>query len=243
MLNRLWQKWESYRSLYPEGKDYRLFILTIVIGMIVCILSIKAFMGMTEALHEELLNDWDYQVSVWIHDLRNPIATKFMLAITELGNVYGYLALILLITWYSHYKERGWRITIQIVVVLVSTALLNLLLKFLINRERPQGVEMFEAGGLSFPSGHAMGSLAFYGFIIFLVWVHFQSNRLRWIMTSVLLCLILLIGFTRVYLGVHFPSDVIAGYVAGLGWLALCVWTFTWINHARLRKLHFDTNG
>ena len=208
--------------------------------MIICLLSLKVFLNLTQALHAELLNDWDYQVSSWIHDMRNPATTKVMLAITEMGNVYGYLALILLITWYTHYKEQGWKITIQVLVVLVSTVLLNVFLKLLINRQRPQDVGMFEAGGLSFPSGHAMGSLAFYGFLIFLVWIHVRGDTWRWILTALLISLILLIGFTRVYLGVHFPSDVIAGYVAGLGWLALCVWAFTWINHSRLKKLHFD---
>ncbi|GJM29094.1 MAG: phosphatidylglycerophosphatase B [Cyclobacteriaceae bacterium] len=228
---------QSLESVYSDQKKYKIFLFTIAISLIVGILGLKVFLEITEALRADLLTDWDDRVSHWIHQLRNPVATKFVIAATQLGNVYAYLVLIILIAWYAHQKERGWYITLQITLVLATAALLNIILKFAIDRQRPQGVEIIDAGGLSFPSGHAMGSFAFYGFLIFLVWAHIKSRPKRIILSIALAGLILLIGFTRVYLGVHYPSDVVAGYAAGLSWLAICIWVFNLLNHRRLMRL------
>lgn len=229
--------WKSIRSAYSDEKQYRLFVFILVIGTLVAVGAAQIFFSLADALREELLDDWDAKVSSWIHAMRAPGITQFMKLVTEFGSVYGYLFLIIIITWYTHHKEKGWGITWQIVAVLTSAGLLSFILKIIIDRDRPQGVKLIEADGLSFPSGHSMSSIAFYGFIIYLAWMHFNRKSVKISISIGLSLFILLIGFSRVYLGVHYPSDVIAGFAAGIAWLAICIWVFNWINHSKIRKL------
>lgn len=93
---------------------------------------------------------------------------------------------------------------------------LNSLIKGLIERERPAGPWLIEETGFSFPSGHAMVSIIFYGLIGYLVWVNVRSGRkAAWLVPVLTVALIMCIGLSRIYLGVHYPSDVLAGFAAG----------------------------
>jgi undecaprenyl-diphosphatase len=97
-------------------------------------------------------------------------------------------------------------------------------LKHLFDRNRPLIPLLEEARGLSFPSGHALMSVTFYGLLIYIVFKGFKNKPLKWTLISMLLALILIIGFSRIYLRVHYASDVIAGFCVGLLWLVICVW-------------------
>ncbi len=237
-MKNAWKNyWTSVRERYSDQKEFKVFIITLIIGTVIALAATKVFLELAEALREELLEDWDHKVSSWVHNMRKPALTKFILVATEFGSVWGYLLLILLITWYVHIKEKGWRITLEILAVLSTAGAMSFILKWIMDRERPQEVQMIEAGGLSFPSGHSMSSIAFYGFLIYLGWIHFRSKGVKITLTIALSLFILLIGFTRVYLGVHYPSDVAAGFAAGLGWLAFCIWIFNLLNHRRMGRL------
>jgi membrane-associated phospholipid phosphatase len=96
-----------------------------------------------------------------------------------------------------------------------------MLLKFIFSRPRPLIPLLEPARGFSFPSGHAMMSFSFYGLLIYLVYVGVKNPYLKWLLMSFLLILIFLIGFSRVYLRVHYASDVIAGFAAGFIWIVL----------------------
>jgi undecaprenyl-diphosphatase len=117
-----------------------------------------------------------------------------------------------------------WADLLTEVAVIGGGKLLNILLKDLFDRPRPvwNGVFATESSP-AFPSGHAMMSLLTYGFVVVLLWraVHNRPARAALITGAVLL--VGLIGFSRVYLGVHYPSDVIGGYVMGGAWLSLCL--------------------
>jgi undecaprenyl-diphosphatase len=96
-------------------------------------------------------------------------------------------------------------------------------LKHLFNRPRPEIPLLYEAKGLSFPSGHALMSVTFYGLLIYIVFKTYRDKDWKWIVISLLLLLILIIGFTRIYLRVHYTTDVIAGYCIGFLWLVFAV--------------------
>ncbi|MGQ3480036.1 phosphatase PAP2 family protein [Paenibacillus sp. TY11] len=106
---------------------------------------------------------------------------------------------------------------------------LNTLIKEVLQRERPSLQHLVEAGGYSFPSGHAMISMGFYG-MIFAIWaIERKINNRAFFLPCVLgALLILLIGLSRVYLGVHFPTDIVGGYVAGIIWLVFTVPVIYW---------------
>ena len=108
-------------------------------------------------------------------------------------------------------------------ITVAGGGLLNLLLKNFFDRERPNINIIIEANGFSFPSGHSMGSMTYYGFLIYLI-LRSKRKPLSKLGLGILLCLvILLIGISRIYLGVHYPSDVLAGFVAGSVWLMICI--------------------
>jgi undecaprenyl-diphosphatase len=106
---------------------------------------------------------------------------------------------------------------------------LNTLIKEILQRERPSLQHLVEAGGYSFPSGHAMISMGFFG-MIFAIWAIERKIRGRSLFLPCVLgaLLILLIGLSRVYLGVHFPTDIVGGYIAGIIWLVFTVPVIYW---------------
>lgn len=119
------------------------------------------------------------------------------------------------------------------IVNAVNIVVLNIVLKLIFMRDRPYDLMIINESGYSFPSGHAMAALGFYGFIIYLIWHFNLSKKAKIIFTILLAILILLIGVSRIYLGVHYASDVLAGYMVSTIYLILYI-TFV-SKHLQLR--------
>ncbi len=136
--------------------------------------------------------------------------------------IIGVMVALLLLLRRERTLALGWIIT------LFGSGILNLVLKASFHRVRP---EYATIGGWSFPSGHAMGSFVAYGMVAYLAAV-FLPRRPAQLVAGLLLLLVLLIGFSRIYLGVHYFSDVVAGYSAAVVWLAVCI---SGLEVARLR--------
>lgn len=150
--------------------------------------------------------------------------SDFMLGITFLGtHTFLIPANLVLIAYFLFVKKHRWY-SIKVPVVALGGVTLMFLLKMLFNRPRPLIPLLREAAGLSFPSGHAMMSFSFYGLLIYLVWHNVKKGWLRSTAIVFLLFLILLIGFSRIYLRVHYASDVLAGFCVGIIWLVLSLW-------------------
>ena len=104
---------------------------------------------------------------------------------------------------------------------LVGIVALNYALKEIVQRPRPEGFRLIAETGYSFPSGHSMVAVAFYGFLIWLI-IRYEEDRLqRWIWSLALFFVVIMIGISRVYLGVHYFSDVVAGYCVAAVWLVV----------------------
>lgn len=104
---------------------------------------------------------------------------------------------------------------------LVGIVALNYALKEIVQRPRPEGFRLIAETGYSFPSGHSMVAVAFYGFMIWLI-IRYEEDRLqRWIWSLALFFVVIMIGVSRVYLGVHYFSDVMAGYCVAAVWLVI----------------------
>ena len=106
---------------------------------------------------------------------------------------------------------------------LIIVTLLNQGMKFILQRPRPTEYRIIEETGYSFPSGHSMVSMAFYGLLIYLIYKHIENKYLKWLLISILSLLIVLIGFSRIYLGVHYVGDVIAGFLFSIAYLILFI--------------------
>ena len=130
---------------------------------------------------------------------------------------------MLLIVYFLFIKKHRWY-SIKVPVIAIGGVLLMFILKQLFNRARPLMPLLEPVQGLSFPSGHALMSMSFYGLLIFLVWENVSNQVSKWILSILLFTFILLIGFSRIYLRLHYFSDVIAGFAAGIIWLSLSIW-------------------
>ena len=145
-----------------------------------------------------------------------------MLFITFLGNHKFLIPANLFLIFYFLFIKYSW-ISIRVVAVALSSLVLMLLLKSLFKRKRPLAPLLRAVRGLSFPSGHAIISVTFYGLLIYIFFHTVKNNELNYLLTALLIILILLIGFSRVYLRVHYMSDVLAGFIIGVLWLFIAL--------------------
>lgn len=160
-----------------------------------------------------------------VEGLRAPALTPAMLAISTLATA-PVLVMVLLVIFAVAERRVAWFCTLN----LAGSTLLNLILKELVQRPRPEGFRLAEEAGFSFPSGHAMAAMAFFGLLIWLVWRSDAGGRARIALSAVFAAIIILVGVSRIYLGVHFASDVVAGFCMSFAWLTL----YTWLAAPRL---------
>lgn len=172
-----------------------------------------------------LVAELDDVVGRGFHDSRREWLTWFFVGITRLGDTWFVTLLTTVIFFYLFLKHSSLRLAIwYAATVALGAGVLNQVVKYIFQRPRPSNVEhLINQGGYSFPSGHAMGSLITYGAIIFLVVRLSKNTLLNWIVGILLALLIGFIGISRVYVGVHYPSDIIGGYSLGAAWLAFSI--------------------
>ena len=150
-----------------------------------------------------------------ISDFATPIA-KF---ITNFGGaIFIILLTVILITVIKNKK-----IGLSILTNLAIITILNQLLKRILQRPRPTEYRIIEESGYSFPSGHSMISMAFYGYLIYLIYKYVENKNVKWILISLLSILICLIGISRIYLGVHYTSDVLGGFLISISYLVIYI--------------------
>ena len=133
------------------------------------------------------------------------------------GSAYVIVPLCVILTVLFGKKRWGKYIFINLVVIFLS----NQLLKNIVARPRPEGFRLVEESGYSFPSGHSMVSMAFYGFFVYLIFKKVKNPYLKWSSMIVISFIITAIGLSRIYLGVHYASDVIAGFCISISYLIL----------------------
>lgn len=165
-------------------------------------------------------SDFDDSVFNSIKPYINEGLTNFMLLITFLGKHDLLIPLNFVLIAFFIYRKEKWFAT-RIAALSISSLLLMFTLKFFFQRNRPLQPVIDDVSGYSFPSGHALISVVFYGLFIHMIWHEVKSKWLRIMFISILGILILLIAFSRIYLRVHYASDVIAGIAVGFIWLVL----------------------
>ncbi len=152
-----------------------------------------------------------------VERLRAPWLTPIMEGFSMLASPTVLIALLLMIAAFAPGRRPGWCCALN----LALAALLNVALKTLIQRPRPEGFRLVEETGFSFPSGHSMAAMAFFGLVIWLIWHYERDRRRRNLLVAVFALIILMIGVSRIYLGVHYASDVLGGFCVSLVWLVL----------------------
>lgn len=166
-----------------------------------------------------MINIIDNNMYNLISQLINQKNTIFMLAITHLGSAITFITLTLAFILLFKNKKDAKYITVNLILVFI----LNRILKFIIARPRPNVLKLVYEKGYSFPSGHAMTSMAFYGFLIYLTHKNINNKKIKYILEIILSLLILLIGISRVYLGAHYATDVIGAIVISIIYLTVFI--------------------
>lgn len=191
-------------------------VIEILAGIIISFLSLLIFLYIT---HEVVKNDTFYVdtvISQFVYNLRTPILTNVMLIITNFGGDYVIFLAITILIFLLRKKHKKEAVLLSF--LLMMGLLLNLFTKSLIARPRPDISPLLDlSASYSFPSGHAMNAFVFYMTLAYFVYHFTHKKTLSIIGTLLAVIIILLIGFSRVYLGVHYPSDILGGYIAGLG--------------------------
>lgn len=187
---------------------------------IVLLLSIFIVIHLTNVvLRGEIIRIDTFFHAMLVKNLRSDFLTPIMKFFTFLGSSYMIIAVTISTIFLFKNKRKGIFISINLILVV----LMNQLLKFVIQRDRPFGEAIMIEKGFSFPSGHSMVSTAFYGFLIYLIYRYCRNNKIKYSFIFGLSCLIFLIGISRVYLGVHYMSDVVAGFFLSIAYLILYI--------------------
>lgn len=150
-----------------------------------------------------------------ISDFATPIA-KF---ITNFGGAIFLIVLTITLIILIKNKKIGLSIFTNLAVITI----LNQILKRILQRPRPTEYRIVEETGYSFPSGHSMVSMAFYGYLIYLIYKYVKNKYLKWMLITLLSFLIVSIGISRIYLGVHYTSDVIGGFLISISYLIIYI--------------------
>ena len=171
-----------------------------------------------------LYNNEIISIDVFMHDLvvnnlRSDGLTFIMLFITNFCNPIILILLSLVILLICKDKKMG----LIIIINLLVSILLNIIFKWIIQRDRPLEDFLIIESGYSFPSGHSMVSMAYYGLIIYFIYKKIKDKRVRNVLMILIGLLILAIGFSRIYLGVHFASDVIGGFLISIIYLVCAI--------------------
>lgn len=213
-------------------------------ALIISVLSLIGFSVMAMLISRNNIVSIDRAIIGFIQGLETPSLTAIMKFFTLIGSTKGIvvIAIIALLFLYIVLKHRSELVLFTIVIA--GSPLLNGILKNFFHRARPDLHRLIEIGGYSFPSGHAMNAMTVYGIITFLLWRHIPNRLGRTILVIISSIFIFMIGTSRIYLGVHYPSDIIGGYFASCFWLVTAIWFYQRYKEKRYeRKTSTEDNG
>lgn len=187
---------------------------------IILFICLIGFLALAEdVFHKEIMNGdiigYEIISKFLISDFVTPIA-KF---ITNFGGAIFLIVLTIVLFIVIKNKKIGVSIFSNLVIVTI----LNQSLKGILQRPRPTEYRIIEETGYSFPSGHSMISMAFYGYLIYLIYKYVKNKYIKWISIVVLSLLICTIGISRIYLGVHYTSDVLGGFLISISYLVIFI--------------------
>jgi len=194
--------------------------LRILLAFLVILVPLSAFAGLADELREGNGFFFDQPILLFLHNLATPRVDFFFVTVSKLGYQYGVLPVDALIAAWLVWKRR-YRDALFFMLAVVGSLLVNLGAKNHFTRLRPDlWRTITPETTYSFPSGHAMGSATLATALVLLAW----PSKWRWWVSIPVVFFALLVGTSRVYLGVHFPSDILAGWSAACAWVLAMHW-------------------
>ena len=189
---------------------------------IILLISLVLFLFLAEDVFNKDIVKCDIIGYSIIKSFINSSNTQVMKVITWFGSATCLILLTIILFIVLKNKITGFLIAINLVIVTI----LNQLLKFVLQRPRPDDYRLIDESGYSFPSGYSMISMAFYGYLIYLIYKSKFNKYVKIILITIFVFLILFIGISRIYLGVHYTSDVIAGILLSISYLIVFIKLF-----------------
>jgi len=190
----------------------------LLLGLSTAIFSLAIFVWLADEVFEGETKNFDEAIRASIHQFASPALTEIMKIFSLLGSV-AFLAALGACVSIILILLRWKRAVVLFLITMVGEILIELAMKSLFHRARPEPFFNYPLpSSFSFPSGHALGSFCFYGILAWLVAARLQNRALKIVIWTSAILLVALIGISRIYLGVHYPSDVAAGYLTALIW-------------------------
>ena len=200
-------------------KELKRFLLQNLKWMILFISIVLLLMILEDVMDKDIItiDSKGYTIvsTYLISDFSTPIAK----IITNLGGAYWLIGISICLLFLIKNKKVG----ISILLNLSLASLTNYILKQIVQRPRPIEYRIIDENGYSLPSGHSMVSMAFYGYLIYLIYKQIKNKYIKCSLIALLSLLIISIGISRVYLGVHYTSDVIAGFLVAISYLIIYI--------------------
>ena len=184
---------------------------------IILFICLLMFIAILEDVFEKEIMKLDILGYGLISTIISENITPIAILITNFGGAITLIGLTIIFLLIMKNKKMSFSILLNLVIV----TFLNIFLKNIIQRPRPDDFRLINETGYSFPSGHSMISMAYYGYLIYLIFKFVKNKKLKTFLITFLCILILTIGLSRIYLGVHYTSDVIAGFVLSVSYLII----------------------
>ena len=194
--------------------------------ILVGLFSLIGFCFMAFLISGQKIIQFDQTVISFIQGFESPTLTSIMKFFTNIGSFPYVFGIFLVVSFFIYFVLKHRTELLLFGTVIIGTPIINQILKQFFHRVRPDLHRLIEIGGYSFPSGHAMNAFAVYGILTFLLWRHLPTHLGRTALIGISSIFILMIGISRIYLGVHYPSDIIGGYFASGFWLTITIWFF-----------------
>ena len=203
-------------------KQVRRFKKTLLIEIGLFIVSLFFFVYIINEIvleNDQKLDNWGWQL---VQPLRTPFMTGFMRTVTWMGSWYFLLpAYMLLMLWFKFYRKRA-RVSMEILAIGITSTVIMFTIKEIFKRQRPLDPLLHAVPGFSFPSGHSFSSFTFFGLLIYIIAdARELSLPMKWLGSFLCLLMASIIAISRVYLKVHYPSDIIAGFFLCVIWLGI----------------------
>ena len=206
--------------LSPEGE----LGLHLTAGVLLLALAAWAFGHVVDQVFRE--QDWlqlDRQVWAYVQTWAQARLTPWVLLLTHMHSLAGMVVLASMLGWYFHRRQASYWL-LALAVAVPGGMLLNVLLKYIFTRARPEfGTPILTLSTYSFPSGHTAAATLFYGFLAAYLVCQTRRWGMRALVVAAAVLMVVLVGASRIYLGVHFFSDVLAAVFESCAWLAVCI--------------------
>ncbi|MED4205141.1 phosphatase PAP2 family protein [Neobacillus mesonae] len=208
----------------------------LIIAFVISVICVAGFAFISTLISDQQIIGFDRTIISVVQGMESPGLTTVMKIFTFIGSTKFVIILSVFLIFFL-YKVLKHRLElILFVMAIAGTAIINVLLKHFFHRVRPDFHRLIEVSGYSFPSGHAMSAFTVYVMISFLLWRHITNRAGRSILILFSILMILAIGISRIYLGVHYPSDIVGGYLASSVWVSMAIFFFQYYKERRYNK-------